>query len=198
MVVITRTSTALLEGLKDGSNKGSWSQFHDRYRPLIMAVAKRLGLSVADAEDAAQETMTAFVQAYRLRQYNKEKGRLRDWLCGIACHKIRDIQRKQKRSEKLIIGKAIATAPVNQIEDVGLAGLWDDEWEKATLRQALEEVRQQVAPATFEAFMLFALEQWPAKRVADHLQVSEDAVYQSKRRVLNRLRELLPKINEIW
>src|SRR5205823_5538374 len=53
--VITRTSTALLEALKDRSDHAVWWEFDGRYRPLLMAVGRRLGLDVADAEDAAQE-----------------------------------------------------------------------------------------------------------------------------------------------
>jgi len=55
-----------------------------------------------------------------------------------------------------------------------------------------------VEPRTFEAFRLFVLEEWPAKRVASHLQVSEDVVYQSKSRILSRVRELLPQMAAIW
>lgn len=196
--MITRTSTALLEGIKDCSDQSSWTEFDSRYRLLIMVVAKKLGLSEADSEDVAQETLAAFVQAYRSGQYNRKRGRLRDWLRGIARHKIRDIQRMQKRCEKLVNAQKNATHFISQAQEITLETLWEDECEKAVLRQSLEEVRQQVAPKTFESFQLFALEQWPARRVAKHLQVSEDTVYQSKRRILSRLRKILPQIKEIW
>ncbi|MCJ7543287.1 MAG: hypothetical protein MUP47_01770 [Phycisphaerae bacterium] len=49
--MITRTSTELLEGIKDPSNRAAWSELDRRYRPLILAVARRLGLGHDDAED---------------------------------------------------------------------------------------------------------------------------------------------------
>ena len=198
MVLSTRTSTILLNGLQDPSDKASWREFDSRYRPLVLAVGRRLGLQEVDADDAAQETMAAFLQAYRRKRYDREKGRLRDWLCGIASHKIRDIQRKRGRQERAITDKTDGTRFLGQIEDYHISDLWEDECRKAILRQCLEEVRQEVAPKTFEAFQLFALQKWPAKQVAVRLQVSQDVVYQSKRRVLVRVREILPKMQEIW
>ena len=198
MALSTRTSTILLNGLNDPSNEASWGEFDSRYRPLVLAVGRRLGLQEADAEDAAQEAMTAFVAAYRQKQYDRKKGRLRDWLCGIASHKIRDIQRKRSRREKAIADESQGTRFLNQIEDHHIEAFWEDECRKAILRQCLEEVRREVAPKTFEAFQLFALEQWPGRQVASHLQVSEDVVYQDKRRILARIREMLPQMEEIW
>lgn len=196
--MLTRTSSTLLEGLKDSGDKAAWMEFDRRYRPLVLAVARRLGLQEADAEDAAQETMTAFVQAYQSKRYEKEKGRLRDWLRGMAVHKIRDIYRKRRKQAKCISDQGEESFLLSQVEDRKVEDLWEDEWKKAVLRQCLEEVRREVSPKTFEAFRLFALEQRPAKKVADLLEVSEDVVYQSKSRILARVRKMLPTMKEIW
>ena len=194
----TQTSTTLLEGLADSGDQGAWRKFDARYRPLVLAVARRLGLQNSDAEDAAQETMTAFVQAYRQRQFDRQKGSLKDWLRGFAYHKVRDLQRRRGRQEKPLVDKTDATRFLNQIEDKDVEAVWDEEWDNAILRQCFEEVRQAVEPRTFEAFRLLVLEEWPAKRVASHLQVTEDVVYQSKSRILARVRELLPRVAAVW
>jgi len=196
--MLTRTSTILLEGLKNSADQKAWREFDERYRPLILAVAARSGLRGSEVEDAAQETMIAFLEAYRESRYDREKGRLRDWLRGIACHKVRDIQRRQGRREKPLADLAHGTNLLTQVEDSAAEAVWDEEWNNAVLRQCLQEVRQQVEPRTFEAFELFALRGWPAKRVAAHLQLSEDVVYQSKSRILTRIREQLPTLTEIW
>lgn len=187
----TKTSSTLLDGLTDAANRDIWQEFDGRYRPLILRVARRLGLDEEDAEDAAQETLTAFLKAYRNKKYERSKGRLRDWIQGIAFHKIRDIQRKLYKKETL-------HPDPDQGEDLQVKECWDIECKRAVLRQCLEEVRLEVAPKTFKAFELFALKQWPATKVAEHLNVSEDTVYQSKSRILARVKKLLPKMREIW
>lgn len=196
--MITRTSTELLDGLMDSSDESIWREFDHRYRPLILSVARRLGLSQMDADDIAQDTITAFLQGYRQSRYDRNKGRLRDWLCGIAANKIRQLYRRKKQQEKMITDNTLGAGFWDRMEDSHLKDFWDEEWEKGILRCALETVRREVNPQNYEAFELFALQQWPAKRVAAHLQVSEDTVYQSKSRILKRIRELLPQIKEIW
>lgn len=196
--MLTRTSTALLEGLKDGADRRAWGEFDRRYRPLILALGRRLGLSAADAEDAGQETMLAFVRAYGEGQFAREKGRLRDWLRGMAVHKIQEAVRRRGRGEKLVGDRPGETGLWERQAGPGLEELWEAEWEKAVLRGALAEVRGEVAAKTFEAFELYALKQWPVGEVARHLGVSEDVVYQSKRRVLQRLRQAWPRVREIW
>ena len=146
----TQTNTTLLLGLKDLRDETAWRQFDHRYRPLILTVARRLGLQDSDAEDAAQETIAAFIDAYRQGKYHKDKGKLRLWLYGIARHKIRDIIRKRSRVEKPITDKTDATRFFDQVEDTHIESAWEEEWEKAVLRQALEEVRQQINPQMYE------------------------------------------------
>ncbi len=193
--MLTRTSTILLEGLKDLSNAGAWQEFDARYRPLLLAVGRRLGLTETDAEDAAQETVAAFLREYREGSYSRERGRLRDWLAGIMSHKVRDVQRRQVREDRVL------RASVPAAEDSGddrIKAVMEEEWAKATLRQCLEEVRKEVSPQMFESFELCALQLWPAGQVAKRLGISVDAVYQNKCRVLQAIRELLPRMEEMW
>lgn len=60
------TSTSLLAGLMNPDNRTIWRQFVERYRPVILRYARRLGLADEDAQDTAQETLLAFAAAYPL------------------------------------------------------------------------------------------------------------------------------------
>ena len=78
-LISTVTNTILLAGLEKPENCTVWQQFVDRYRPLVMHYAQnRFGLGLHDAEDAAQNTLAAFAEAYQKGQYDRDKGRLRD------------------------------------------------------------------------------------------------------------------------
>jgi RNA polymerase sigma factor (sigma-70 family) len=194
MRVLTRTRTVLLEGLKDLANREAWTEFDARYRPLLMGAARRLRLPDADGEDAVQETLTAFMEQYRAGAYAREKGRLRDWLAGIMTHKVRDVQRRRGQHEKLIR----AAPPPRDADDGLLQAAIEQEWTDAVLRQSLERVRQEISPRMMESFELSALRLWPAAQVAQRLGISLDAVYQNKRRVLQRLKEVMPAVEEFW
>jgi RNA polymerase sigma-70 factor (ECF subfamily) len=64
-----------------------------------------------------------------------------------------------------------------------LEAIWDEEWKRNLLATALERVKRQVNPALFQIFDLVALEQWPARRVAESLGVSRARVYLTKHRI---------------
>ena len=196
VVVLTRTSTIFLEGLQDRSNDAVWREFDARYRPLLLSVGRRLGLRHDEAEDAAQEALAAFVVEYRAGRYERGMGRLRDWLAGIMAHKVRDTQRRRMQRDRALERQAQRQAP--EADDSAVQRAMEEEWSGAALRRCLEAVREEVAPQMYEAFELTALRQWPAQQAAARLGCSVDLVYQHKHRVLQRMQQMLPTMEEPW
>ncbi len=196
--MISATSTFLLQAIRDPGNGAGWQQFDRRYRPVLLVTARRLGLSPQDAEDAAQETLASFAKEYREERYDRDKGRLRDWLLGIARHKIQDIYRRRARHEILEADRTGTTGFLDKISDEQVDTTYETEWLRALLRECLDEVRLQVEHKTFEAFELFALQQRSAEEVAAHLGISRDSVYQSKSRVLKHICQLRKELEESW
>ena len=97
----TTTTTALLEGLFNADDGVVWQVFDERYRPIMVGIGRRLGLSDSEAEDVAQETLLQFLRDYRANRYDRDKGRLRGWIAGITRHRVIDYQRKRgRRKEK--------------------------------------------------------------------------------------------------
>ena len=194
----TITSLTLLEGLRDPRNDVAWQRFAARYRPMVVSFAAGLGLSENDAQDAAQDTLLAFAQAYRQGAYDRRKGRLRSWLFGIAYRKVKDIQRAMGK-EQVMADRSDATGCLASVPAPDEAQqLWDDQWQRAVLDACLAEVARHVDPNTFAAFRLYVLEQWPAKKVAEDLGLSRNAVYIAKNRVISRMRELREQMDELW
>lgn len=187
---LTVTSTALLQGLRDG-DRSVWRLYVERYRPLIVGFGRRAGLADDDAEDFAQTTLLAFSRAYCDGRFDREKGRLRSWLFGIARNTLRTHLRKPAPARDGASADALP-AP----DDV--EALWDREWREAILRDCMEQLRREVRPETFEAFRRFALEDEPADEVARSLGTTPNAVYLAKKRLLARLRELLPVMEDVW
>ena len=196
----TTTSTTLLEGLRRSDNHAVWLGFVGRYRPLIVRFARRAGLEAEDAEDAAQQSLLAFTNAYRRGSYDRDRGRLRVWLYGIASNTVRDaIRRHYRRAETRMPGQPDQTDFFAALpDDDRLPELWEQEWQKAVLQQCLAEIKQVFDVRTVAAFELFAREGWPARRVAEHLGMSCNAVFLAKHKILKRIRELLPRMDAIW
>ncbi len=197
----TVTSLTLLEGLRDSGDTRAWKRFDDRYRPMVVAFGRKLGLSLEDAEDVAQETLLRFVKAYAQGKYDRERGRLRSWLFGITQFRINDFRMKLKsrEKEKLIAERTDVPGFMANVEDPNhMSRIWDEEWAQSVLRECLDRVRQETDPVNMRAFELYMLEDWEPERIAEHLGITRQAVYRAKNRIKDRIKKLEKEIAEIW
>jgi RNA polymerase sigma-70 factor (ECF subfamily) len=190
------TASALLVELFDQDNRTAWDTLDRRYRPVIIAFARRLGLGAADAADAAQETLTRFLQAYRANRYDRNRGRLRSWIIGIARNCIADIKRNRAARRERDGASMMADLP----DEHQLDAIWETECQRAILWQALEELRRssRLHPKTIEAFRLCGILQQPASAVAEELGMTVMAVYVAKHRCLAQLREIVKRLAALY
>lgn len=195
---IEQTNTDLLLGLCDRENDRVWTEFCDRYLPILESFGQRLGLTHEDASDAAQEALSAFAAAYRRGDYDRTRGHLRTWLFGIATNKIRDVQRGNHRWPSPLEAAEGGQGANEVPDDHTMSDLWEAEWQQAVLSACLEEVYREVKLSTARAFELFVLKEWPVDKVAAELGLTRNAVFKAQRRVLSRLRELHGRLNEEW
>lgn len=189
------TTTKVLEALKTSADGIAWRMFHNHFYPVLLKFGRKLGLADPDAEDAAQETMIAFLNAYRNGRYDRTKGRLSHWLFGVAKNVLIERRRKvQSSPERPIADRTGADGSfwdlVKDDATSTLERMWDDEWRSMVLKKCLARVRGECDERTFQAFDLYAMSELPVDQVAQRLSMSPNAVYIAKNRVLARLRQL--------
>ena len=190
MVTDWLTTTKVLEELKSSEDGDAWRTFCSHFSPMLVNFGKKLGLSDSNAEDAAQEVIIAFIKAFRAGKYNREKGRLRDWLFGIAGNVIRNFRRRLPR-EKLIVEAKTGTSFWDMIEDEdAIKHTWNIEWDRMVLQYSLDEARKKFKPNVFNAFELYAILDTPVDEVAKKLNISRNTVFVRKHRVLAYIRKL--------
>ena len=195
----TVTNTELLDGLRSAENRIVWQQFVDRYRPMVERYAMRMGLSAADAQDAAQQSLIEFCTAYQNNKYDRAQGRLRGWLFGIARNQIRNLGRKNIRKGRQVVDETNATGFFDRVPDeADQEKTWNKEWRRGVLRECLQEIRRSVDEKTVTAFELFAWQGWSASAVAEHLDMSPNAVFIAKHRILRRIREMQAEMEDVW
>lgn len=192
----TQTTTRLLEGLFDPANDGVWREFDARYRPILVAFARRLGLSEADAHDAAQDTLVRFVEEYRQGKYDRSRGRLRSWLVTIARYRVIDIQRAGVVRREMVHGSAVE----NQLDEQRLSAIWDAECRASILRRAISELRtrSRMDPRTIRAFELIAIDRLEPSIVAHELGMKTEDVYLAKHRALEKLQQIVAELTELY
>ena len=192
MIDTTRTSTLLLEGLHDSENRTVWIEFDARYRPIIEAIARRMGLDASDASDVAQETMLQFLKEYTAGRYDRQRARLRAWLVALARTRVAAVYRARAR-RRIDRGES---AVVQLPDEAEMTVMWDTERRTVILREAIRELRSatKLKEHTIQAFELLTMQSMPPAAVAEQLGISVDEVYLAKSRVAKRLREIIATI----
>lgn len=178
-----QTTATVLERLRDYGNRDAWGDFADRFRRPVVSFARGMGLSAADAEDVAQETLLAFAEAFRKGHYDPAKGRLSRFLFGIA---YRQALHARRRKPAQVESAVWAELPDEQTA----SGVWDTEWERAALDRCLAQARGEFEPTSFRAFELVVRESRTPTEAAETLGVPVKAIYNAKHRILKRIREL--------
>jgi len=187
----TVTTTKLLEDLHNPQNEDAWQQFCSRFEPMLRSYARRFGVPDSDTPDLMQEILVGFLTSYRNHLYDRNRGRLRDWIKGIAVNQIRLFYRRKQKQERQLSPGSGSSDPWGRIpDDVQLTDIFDQEWEQSKLQQCLVLVRQQVEPTTYESFRLRIFEKKSPRQVAEMLGISTNAVSINKHRVLKLLRHL--------
>jgi RNA polymerase sigma-70 factor (ECF subfamily) len=190
------TTSTLLERLRNFDDAVAWQRIQSRFQRPVIALAEKLGLSRADAEDVAQETLAAFADGVRRGTFDRSKGRLSAWLFGIAYRQAAGARRKRGR----VPAGALDGSPDSMLAKIpeasDFAAAWDAEWERTVLDQCLAQVRQEVEPQTFEAFRLAVLENQSTESTCAATGLSREAVYVAKHRVLKRIREARSELED--
>lgn len=188
----TRTTTQLLDALRDPRDDASWGSIDARFRPVVQGLARRMGLNYSEAEEAAQQTLAEFVRAYRDNRYDRASGRLSSWILGIARNTILGNLKRRGAGETL--------AEDDRFSEAHLRSAWSEERDYVVLGEALALLRDDsgVDDRTLLAFELTGLRGVPAPEAASQCGMTVDQVYVAKSRITRRLRDLVRELTDAF
>lgn len=185
------TTSTILDRM-NADHPAAWNVFCERFRRPLLAFARRFGLSDTEADDALQDILTAFVQAYRSGNYDREKGRLSSWLFGIAYRQLANRRRANIAENRRRDAAGAHTTFWAAVPDVQVSQqAWDADWEAAVLDSCLRQVRNEVSESTYAAFERVVRQGKTPDEAAAELNMTRNAVYVAKHRVLKRLEALM-------
>lgn len=177
------TRATLLERVKNPNDSHSWREFFGIYQPLLYRYARARGLDREKADEVTQQCLAVLSEKMTEFQYSKDKGGFSHWLRRLVNNKIKDFFKKKK-----VPLAQSADFRREQVREASPDTLWEREWRKRHLKYCLELIKDDVAPATYQAFEYHVLAEWPVERVCQTLDISPDQVYTAKSRITRRLR----------
>jgi RNA polymerase sigma-70 factor (ECF subfamily) len=196
------TRRSLLSRLKSADDHGGWQEFFDTYGKLIYGVARKAGLTDAEAQDAVQETVIAVSKHIGDFKYNPAKCSFKTWLLLLTRQRIGRQFARRGGNQSLLTSAATReegtrTGTIERVADpagLGLEAVWDAEWERHLLSVATERVKRHVKAEHFQMFDLYVLQSWPVREVARTLGVSAAQVYLAKHRIGRLLQQEIKRL----
>jgi len=189
-------SSTLLDQLRSGRPE-AWKRFVRLYSPVIYRWCRRSGLAAEDAADVFQEVLLAVMLHLGDFGRDTERDSFTAWLATITRNKVRDHYRRRHGRAEARGGTTaqLQLAEVPQPPEPSEEHIRPDAQSAAWLSQsALEIIRAEFEPRTWDAFWRTAVEGQLSAHVAADLKMSVPAVYMAKSRVLRRLRQVMGEL----
>jgi len=188
MIGPNTTHVTLLERVAKADDESAWTEFCERYGPLIRSFARRRHVNSAEIDDIMQDVLMILTKSMQTFEYHPAKGKFRSYLKTLV---IRAVYRKtfQKKSPVLLEDIEAAANPAK--EDPESEAIWEEEWRQHHVRQAMRIIAIEYNEQDQNAFEYYAAQGRSAQETADALGLNVDQVYKAKSRILKRLSELI-------
>ncbi len=187
---MNETSLSLLAQIRQSPDADSWNRLVDLYAPLIRVWLRTYDVQDSDANDLVQEVLLAVSKDLSKFDHGGQPGAFRGWLKTILVNRLRKFWRARDRHPRAHGGSNI-DARLAQLDDPAseISKIWNRQHDQYVLRQLLDLTEPHFAPKTWKAFCRVALEGAKPEAVAQELEISLNAVFLAKSRVLRRLRQ---------
>jgi RNA polymerase sigma-70 factor (ECF subfamily) len=182
------TPLSLLERAR-GQDPEAWRRLVELYQPLVHYWCRRGGLRGPDAEDVAQEVFAGAATGLADFRRDRPGDTFRGWLRGITRNQIL-LHFRRNQGQPQAEGGSDAWQHLQSLADPLPEPDGDEATEVSQLfRGAVEQVRLEFEPATWQAFWLTVIEGRSPAALADELSMTTAAIRQAKSRVLRRLKQ---------
>ena len=196
---LLETRSSLIQRLKATINGESWEEFFYTYWELIYNVARRAGLSEADAQDIVQETILKVHKSLDRFEYNRKRGTFKGWLRTVTRSRLNDFFKKRQRRPALNQPLEEAADELQNLEDPEgpeIEKIWDEEWNRNLIQAALSRTKKLSSPKQFQIFKCHYIDEWTVRETCRTLGVNAAQVYMAKQRVGKIFREAVETLQE--
>lgn len=184
------TRITLLNRIRETDDSDAWAEFARLYGPVVYGFARKRGLQDADAADLVQDVLRSVARNAHRINYDPKRGTFRGWLYTVTRNKVYNFLSANKNRAKGS-GDSAAHERLDQVAgkpDESEAE-WELEYQRRLSAKAMERVKHEFQPNTWQAFWGTAVDGRSAADVGNELSMTSGAVYVAKSRVLARLRD---------
>jgi RNA polymerase sigma-70 factor (ECF subfamily) len=189
------TRASLLVRLRDVTDGDAWREFARLYAPVIYGFARKRGLQDADAADLMQDVLRSVSGAMNRLEYDPVRGTFRGWLFTVTRNKVFNFLDSRKRRVQGTGDSRMQQRLEQHVDSDGkMSADWEADYQRSLAAQAMERVRTEFQAATWDAFLLTAVEGQTPAQVSARIGLSVGAIYVAKSRVIARLRQEIERM----
>jgi RNA polymerase sigma-70 factor (ECF subfamily) len=190
------TSASLLARLRqDAPDQAAWSEFVRRYGGPIYRWCRKWHLQEADAQDVTQTVLVKLSAKMRTFTYDPARS-FRAYLKTLVRYAWCDFLAQRPRAGAGSGDSAVRRALEAVEAGDDLVQRLNEQFDQELLEEAQTRVRQRVAPHTWEAFRLTAMEQLSGAEAAAQLALNVATVFKAKSKVQKMLQEEIARLEE--
>jgi RNA polymerase sigma factor (sigma-70 family) len=196
------TISNLISRLPRLDDEPAWAEFERRYTPVLRRYFRRAGCQDHLATDLTQDTMERVALGLRRGAFRRDRGRLRDWIGGIARNVLRNYRRKAK--PRTNVDEIQTRFWESRPDPDGAAGLlaadqqFDAIWVRSRLSALIRLAAEHFDLRELRCYFLVEVRRLPIKEVARRTRLSESAVFKKRRNVANWMLQVGPRFVSRW
>jgi RNA polymerase sigma-70 factor (ECF subfamily) len=189
------TRYSLLARLADPADAVAWSEFMQIYRDAIYRYSRSRGLQDSDALDVVQNVLVITHQAIGDWQPSGQSGAFRNWLVQTAHRVCLRALRNKGRSDHAVGGSDGMHRLQLATHDDNARNAEDADWQRWAFCWAAGQIQSEVAPVTWNAFWLSAVEGCTPEETAEKTGLRVGSVYTAKCRVIAKIRDRIQELS---
>jgi len=192
------TNESLILRIKDPADAASWSDFLAIYRPVVVRMACGRGLQHADADDLAQQVFLSVARAIEDWEPDSQRPPFRVWLARITRNAIVNAlprKRPDAAGGSTSVQEMLRELPERNDETTQQL---IEESRREAMRWAADEIRSEFTELTWAMFWQTSIEGESVAEVARQQNKTPGAVYMARFRVMQRLKEKVLEVSEVW
>jgi len=179
---------------QEPNDQAAWNEFLTRYEPLVLTWCRGFGLQDADARDVAQNVLLRLARKMKSFQYDPSRS-FRAWLKTLTHHAWSDYQQARGRPGQGSGGSHVGRLLESIEAREDLLKRLAEEFDRELLEEAMNRARIRVAPQTWQAFHLTAIEGLSGAEAAERIPMAVAQVFIAKRRVQKAIQDELAKLD---
>jgi RNA polymerase sigma factor (sigma-70 family) len=188
------TRVSLLGRLRrDPMDQAAWEEFVEHYAGKIYAWCRKWQLQEADAQDVTQIVLLKLAQKMRDFTYDSSRS-FRAWLKTLTAHAWSDYLKARQRPGQGSGDSAVHGILQSTAAREDLVKHLEEEFDRELFEEAMLRVQLRVAPQTWQAFHLTAIEGLSGADAAARIPMQVAQVFVAKRRVQKMLRQEVARL----